>query len=163
MSNVHRSYATARTELINYLQTQGYRAHPNEVFCPGEHYWVDVAALKGEDYWAFEYKSRNDSMRRGFDQCRSYSNGFNYVVLVANRHRVSSSTYFHRLKAEGFGVWRHDMFGFHPLLEPKRRNTLRNVKRVVERQFAHFRTKNDSATAVLSDWFEPESRSIELR
>jgi hypothetical protein len=33
---------------------------------------------------------------------------------------------------------------------------LRNVKRVVERQFAHFRNHNDSATTVLSDWFEPE-------
>ena len=154
-ANIPRSYAAARRELINHLQTQGYRAHPDEVFCPGEHCWVDVAALKGEDYWAFEYKSRNDSMRRGFDQCLSYSNGFNYVVLVADRHRVSSSDYFHKLKAEGFGVWRHDLFGFHTLIEPKRRNTMRNVKRVVERQFADFRNRNNPAATVLSDWFEP--------
>ena len=164
MPNNHRSYAAARRQLIAYLQTQGYRAHPNEVFCPsGEHCWVDVAALKGQDYWAFEYKSRNDSMRRGFDQCRSYAKGFNYVVLVADRHRVTSSAYFHQLKAEGFGIWRHDRFGFHPVLEPKRRNTMRSVKLVVERQFTHFRDYKDPSATMLSEWFEPEKGQIETR
>ena len=162
MPNNHRSYAAARTQLIAYLQTQGYKAHPNEVFCPGgEHCWVDVAAMKGRDYWAFEYKSRNDSIRRGFDQCRSYAKGFNYVVLVADRHRITSSAYFHQLKAEGFGIWRHDRFGFHSLLAPKRRNTMRSVKLVVERQFAHLLDHTGPSSTKLSDWFELEESPIE--
>lgn len=136
MSNDHRSYATARGQLLAYLQTQGFKPHPNEVFCPsGEHCWVDVAALKGQDYWAFEYKSRNDSIRRGFEQCCSYAKGFNYVVLVADRYRVTSSRYFGHFKDEGFGVWRHDRFGFQPILQPTRRMTMRRVNAAVERQF----------------------------
>jgi hypothetical protein len=160
MSDDHRNYAAARGQLIAYLKTQGYRPHPDEVFCPsGEHCWVDVAALKGQDYWAFEYKSRNDSMRRGFDQCRSYARGFNYVVLVADRHRVTSSPYFPYFRAEGFGIWRHDRLGFHPILEPRRRNNTRNVKLVVERQFRHVRNLKEPCATLLSRWFEPSGRS----
>lgn len=158
MSNDHRSYAAARRQLIAYLHTQGYKAHPNEVFCPSaEHCWVDVAAVKGQDYWAFEYKSRNDSIRRGFDQCRSYANGFNYVVLVADRHRVTSSPYFSSFRAEGFGVWRHDKLGFHPILQPKRRTTVRGVKLAVERQFRPLHNSNETCVTFLSRWLEEPS------
>ena len=136
MSNDNRSYATARGKLLTYLQTQGFKPHPNEVFCPsGEHCWVDVAALKGQDYWAFEYKSRKDSIRRGFEQCCSYAKGFNYVVLVADRYRVTSSPYFSHFRNEGFGVWRHDRFGFQAILQPKRRPAMKRVNAVVQRQF----------------------------
>jgi len=156
MSNLHRNYAAARGELIAYLQAQGYRPHPDEVFCPGgEHCWVDVAALKGQDFWAFEYKSRNDSIRRGFNQCRSYTGGFNYVVLVADRDRVTSSPYFRRFKAEGFGIWRHDRAGFHPILDPKRRSSVRTVKRVVERQFRRMQSVQQPGVTLLSTWLEP--------
>jgi hypothetical protein len=155
MSNHHGNYASARGELIAYLRVQGYRPHPDEVFCPGgEHCWVDVAALKGQDYWAFEYKSRNDSIRRGFDQCQSYAGVFNYVVLVADRHRITSSPYFRRFKAEGFGIWRHDVLGFHPLLNPKRRSSVRNLKRVVERQFKRMRSPKEPGATLLSRWLE---------
>jgi hypothetical protein len=135
--------------------------HPDEVFCPGgEHCWVDVAALKGQDYWAFEYKSRNDSIRRGLDQCQSYAEVFNYVVLVADRHRITSSPYFRRFKAEGFGIWRHDMLGFHPLLHPKRRSSARNLKRVVERQFRRIRSK-ETRTTLLSKWLKNEEQKAQ--
>jgi hypothetical protein len=54
MLDKERSYAAARPQLIAFLTGQGFKPHPNEVFCPAEHCWVDVAALKGQDYWAFE-------------------------------------------------------------------------------------------------------------
>ena len=162
LSNHHRNYATARGELVAYLCVQGFRPHPNEVFCPGgKHCWVDVAALKGQDYWAFEYKSRHDSIRRGLGQCHSYAVGFNYVVLVADRHRITSSPYFQRFRAEGFGIWRHDRVGFHPILAPKRRNSVRNVKRVVERQFRLIRSLQDPSETLLSSWFEQDGKKTE--
>lgn len=149
----NRSYAAARGQLLDYLRTQGFKPHPNEVFCPsGEHCWVDVAAVKGQDYWAFEYKSRNDSIRRGFDQCRSYAKGFNYVVLVADRYRVTSSPYFMRFKHHGFGVWRHDRFGFQPLLQPRRRTAMRMPYRAIQRQFKRSFGSVDFSETTLNRW-----------
>ena len=160
MSNDHPSYAAARGQLIAYLEAQGYKAHPDEVFCPsGEHCWVDVAALKGQDYWAFEYKSRTDSIRRGFDQCRSYANGFDYVVLVADRNRVTLSPCFHNFRVEGFGIWRHDRLGFHPIIQPRRRATIRNVKLVVARQFRRVQDVDETCIAPLSRWFDESDES----
>ena len=160
MSNDHRNYVAARGQLIAYLQTQGYKTHPDEVFCPsGEHCWVDVAALRGRDYWAFEYKSRKDSIRRAFDQCRSYAKGFNYVVLVADRNRVTSSPYFGHFMAEGFGIWRHDRFGFHPIIQPRRRATIRSIKLVVERQFRRVRHHDEKSIIPLSRWFNKPDES----
>ena len=155
MSTFLRSYAVARPQLLGYLQSQGYKVHPYEVFCPGsEHYWVDVAALKGLDYWAFEYKSRTDSMRRGFDQCCSYSKGFNYVVLVADRYRVTASPYFTCFKAQGFGIWRHDPSGFHTIIEPKRRPAWRDASLVVQRQFKRIiHGLNENSEVPLTRWF----------
>jgi len=151
-----RSYATARGQLLAYLQTQGFKPHPNEVFCPsGEHCWVDVAALKGQDYWAFEYKSRKDSIKRGFEQCCSYAKGFNYVVLVADRHRVTSSPYFNHFRNEGFGVWRHDRFGFQAILQPKRRLTMGRVNAVIQRQFRRpLRNSEMKLETTLTRWFD---------
>ncbi len=118
------------------MEAQGYKPHYEEVFCPSsEHCWVDVAAVKGQEYWAFEYKSQRDSIRRGLEQCCAYAIAFHYVVLVADRHRVTSSPYFPRFKQHGFGVWRHDGKRFQVLLNPKRRLPVRNAKAVVERQF----------------------------
>lgn len=155
MLNANRGYAPARNQLLSYLQTEGFRPHPREVFCPSEeHCWVDVAALKGHDYWAFEYKSRNDSIRRGFEQCCAYAKGFNYVVLVADRHRVTTSPYFARFRSHGFGVWRHDRFGFQAIIQPKRRSTVKQVNRVVERQFRRsLHTVDAGLDTHLTRWF----------
>ena len=153
MSNSNGNYPAARKQLIAYLQNQGYRPHPNEVFCPGEHCWVDVGAVRGQDYWAFEYKSRTDSIRRGLEQCCSYSNAFNYVVLVADRHRVTSSPYFSRFKRRGFGVWRHDGKKFYSLISPKRQPVRSRAKVIVERQFNRLPSFNESSQAALIlDW-----------
>jgi hypothetical protein len=63
-----RTYASARGDLLAFLESSGFKPHPLEVFCPSpKHCWVDVAAVKGPDLWAFEYKSHSDSIRRGFE------------------------------------------------------------------------------------------------
>lgn len=161
LSGNNGGYAPARNELLAYLRTEGFTTHPNEVFCPGEgHCWVDVAALKGRDYWAFEYKSRNDSIRRGFEQCCAYARGFNYVVLVADRHRVTSSPYFARLKRQGFGVWRHDQSAFQPIIHPKRHATITQVNRVVERQFKRvIRSTSAEQDSSLTSWLGGSAES----
>jgi hypothetical protein len=153
----HPDYTTARKQLISFLQSEGFKVHPDEVFCPAaKHCWVDVAALKGQDYWAFEYKSRGDSIRRGLAQCQSYSGSFNYVVLVADRHRTTSSPYFGSFKQNGFGVWCHSSRGFNPLLPPHRRTVASRCRAVVERQFRRvMRESQSSANRKISDWFPP--------
>jgi len=141
--------------LISFLETEGYKVHPEEVFCPDtEHCWVDVAALKGQDYWAFEYKSRKDSIRRGLDQCQSYAKAFNYVVLVADRNRVTSSPFFGNFKRSGFGVWSHVGFRFHSLLKPQRRPVVRESRAVVERQFRWIINQSQEGRCrKISEWF----------
>jgi len=156
MSNNHPDYPTARRKLIMFLLDQGYKTNPNEVFCPTKrHCWVDVAALRGQDYWAFEYKSRNDSIRRGLEQCYAYANAFNYIVLVADRCRVTSSPYFRHFRREGFGVWKHDGVRFEQILPPRRRATNRKAKAVIERQFRHIVPNfTDERNRPLSNWLE---------
>ena len=154
----HPSYAVARRQLISFLQGQGYMVHPREVYCPAvEHCWVDVAALRGQDYWAFEYKSRNDSIRRGLSQCQAYAKAFNYVVLVADRKRATSSPYFGNFKRNGFGVWSHAETRFHSLLKPQRRIVLRGSRLVIERQF-RWNTMNTETemNRKICDWFDPK-------
>ena len=151
----HPNYRLARKQLVSFLRTEGFRVHPDEVYCPaGEHCWVDVAALKGQDYWAFEYKSRYDSIKRGLEQCRSYSHAFNYVVLVADRQRATASPYFGSFKRNGFGVWSHAQSRFNSLLQPERRPVAKRSRAVIERQFirlvAHMQS---SADRKISDWF----------
>lgn len=155
MACQHRNYESARKQLVCFLRTEGFQVHPDEVYCPAtEHCWVDVAALRGQDYWAFEYKSRNDSIRRGLEQCRSYSHAFNYVVLVADRRRATASPYFGNFKRDGFGVWSHCENGFNPLLQPQRRTVARESRIVVERQFTRLvRHMQSSGSRKISDWF----------
>jgi len=129
-------YASAREDLLQFLKSSGFKPHPLEVFCPSSrHCWVDVAAAKGSDLWAFEYKSRSDSIRTGLEQCQSYASAFNCVVLVADRHRITSSPYFSKFKQEGFGVWGHKQGGFYSIVAPERRYVASTARRVIERQF----------------------------
>ncbi len=155
MSTYHRGYPAARKQLIAFLQTQGYTVHPSEVFCPTpNHCWVDVAAIKGQDYWAFEYKSRTDPIRRGLEQCSAYATAFNYVVIVADRYRVTRSRYFARFKRSGFGVWQHQGSAFHPLIPPKRRAAIKQAKTVVERQFKSLiRESKGTSQTKLAEFF----------
>ena len=152
MVDVH-PYATARGRLLRFLESSGFKPHPLEVFCPSSsHCWVDVAAVKGFDLWAFEYKSRSDSIRRGLEQCQSYSSAFNYVVLVADRRRVTTSPYFGKFKREGFGVWCHTGPSFYSILAPKRQLVVPKAKRVVERQFMRLLSSRKQADRSITDW-----------
>ena len=155
MPITHPTYPAARKDLISFLQGLGYRVHPREVYCPAaDHFWVDVAAAKDQDFWAFEYKSRNDSIRRGLSQCQAYATAFNYVVLVADRQRATSSPYFGNFKRNGFGVWSHSGNRFNPLLKPKRRMVARQRRAVIERQFSWgLMSVGDEMNRKISDWF----------
>ena len=157
MAAKHPNYEAARKQLILFLRSDGFQVHPDEVYCPAEeHCWVDVAAVKGQDYWAFEYKSRSDSIKRGLAQCRSYSKAFNYVVLVADRYRPTSSPYFGNFKRDGFGVWSHTGAGFNPLLQPQRRTVARRSRTVIERQFRRvIFDRRANGNRKISEWFAP--------
>jgi len=151
MTEAH-PYPSARVDLLRFLELGGFKPHPLEVYCPSlTHCWVDVAAAKGPDLWAFEYKSRSDSIRRGLEQCRSYSRAFNYVVLVADRQRVTASPYFSKFKREGFGIWRHIGGDFYSILPPKRRRVVPAARGVVERQFRRLRPSTGVNESIL-DW-----------
>ena len=153
---MHPTYEEARKQLVAFLRSEDFVVHPEEVYCPAvKHCWVDVAALKGSDYWAFEYKSHNDSIKRGLAQCQCYSSAFNYVVLVADRHRATSSPYFGIFKRNGFGVWSHTENQFNPLLGPQRQTVTRSRRWVVERQFKYLVRQGLSSGTDrrISDWF----------
>jgi len=156
MEPQHPNYQSARKQLVSFLRSEGFQVHPEEVYCPtSEHCWVDVAAVKGQDFWAFEYKSRTDSIKRGLAQCRSYSSAFNYVVLVADRHRATASPYFGNFKRNGFGVWSHSGSRFNPLLKPERRSVARGKRAIIERQFRRMMFDRQSCTCrKISEWFE---------
>jgi hypothetical protein len=155
MVRSHPNYQAARVQLVSYLRVAGFQVHPEEVYCPAvDHCWVDVAALKGQDYWAFEYKSHSDSIKRGLEQCQSYSQAFNYVVLVADRHRTTASPYFGSFKRNGFGVWSHAENGFNPILQPRRHAVPREGRVVIERQFRRLRRHLESRfDRKISEWF----------
>jgi len=62
----------------------------------------------GSFYWAFEYKSETDSISRGLEQVRCYSDWFDYVVLVTEKVlNHAKSDIFWDLKAAGAGVWNY--------------------------------------------------------
>ena len=92
-----------------FLIRSGYRVFPEELTCPTAiHPFVDVAARMGSHFWAFEYKSAYDDIRRAVDQALSYSEWFDYVVVVSERrldHRTSD-TYW-KLRRMGVGVWNY--------------------------------------------------------
>ena len=93
----------------HFLIRSGYRVFPEELTCPtAKHPFVDVAARMGCHYWAFEYKSACDDIRRAVGQAQSYSTWFDYVVVVSERrldHRTSE-TYWD-LRKMGIGVWNY--------------------------------------------------------
>lgn len=96
----------------NHLLTLGFTLYPTEFNCIySAHPLVDIAARMGCFYWAFEYKSLTDSVSRGVDQVRCYSEWFDYVVLVSEKeinHRTSYN--YWRLRNLGVGLWTYDPF-----------------------------------------------------
>ena len=93
----------------DYLGRMGFSLNPGEFDCIySKHPLVDLAGKMGSFYWAFEYKSETDSISRGVNQVRCYSEWFDYVVLVTERglnHR--NSEHFWELRDAGAGVWNY--------------------------------------------------------
>jgi hypothetical protein len=93
----------------DYLVTRGFTVYPYEFDCFGaKHPLVDIAGRMGSFYWAFEYKSETDSISRGVEQVKSYSDWFDYVVLVSERTlNHARSDLFWDLRGVGAGVWNY--------------------------------------------------------
>jgi len=122
-----------------YLAEKGFTVYPYEFDCFGaKHPFVDIAGRMGSFYWAFEYKSETDSISRGVEQVRSYSDWFDYVVLVSERVlNHAKSDLFWQLKGSGAGVW-----NFFPesakcveQLNPQLQRPNRGNRRVVSSRF----------------------------
>lgn len=83
--------------LAKWLRSQGHIVYPMEMVCEAvripdkEHQYnshylygaVDVVSMFHDKLWAWEYKSRNDSVLRGMLQVENYRRSFDYVSLVA--------------------------------------------------------------------------------
>jgi hypothetical protein len=123
------------------LPTLGFSVFPIEFECVGSvHPYVDVAAKMGCMYWAFEYKSVNDSVSRGVDQLRCYSEWFDYVVLVSEGdfdHRTSENYWY--LKDLGAGLW---LFDPTTLKKVERSNPVLQVPTKANRRFVERRFRN---------------------
>lgn len=127
----------------HFLLSRGFTVFPMEFECVGsDHPYVDVAAKMGQQYWAFEYKSQNDSITRGVEQLRCYSQWFDYVVLVAERevdHR--SSRKYWDLKELGAGLWNFDPVSGRSIERsyPTMQQPIKENRRFVVRRFQRMR------------------------
>jgi hypothetical protein len=139
-----------------HLVTRGFTVYPSEFDCIySEHPMVDIAAKMGSFYWAFEYKSENDSVSRGVEQLQCYLEWFDYVVLVSERtfdHR-SSANYW-ELKDMGAGLWFYDPQqdkciqrtnpGIQNPHKYNRRSVTRKFRTVAKNQRGHTIKESDS-------------------
>lgn len=123
-----------------YLEKNGFLVYPVE-FDLGNcnHPLVDIAARMGSFYWAFEYKSWNDSIARGVEQVRCYSDWFDYVVLVSEKRIChTDSIHYWNLRSLGAGIW-----NYYPLLDkcittknPKIQGPDPNNRKTVAKRFS---------------------------
>jgi hypothetical protein len=91
--------------LQQYLNSFAYRCYPGELELKGEvHPFVDMSAYKNGDFWAFEYKSFADPVKKGIEQCIGYARWFHYVTLVTERNLTPQSKYYGTCKELGFGI-----------------------------------------------------------
>lgn len=128
-----------------YLEKCGFLVYPEEFDCGNSnHPLVDIAARMGSFYWAFEYKSWNDSIARGVEQVKCYSNWFDYVVLVSEKPlRHTDSKHYWSLRSIGAGIW-----NYHPLIDkcvttknPLIQSPERNNRKMVARRFKSLEKK----------------------
>jgi hypothetical protein len=133
---------------LNYLRQEGFVLFPGEMNChtPG-HHWVDVAASKSRALWAFEYKSKTDSLSRGLAQCTSYSQAFDYVVLVSEGKRLTRSSLFWDFRRKGIGLWLLQGSSVRELSEPQTQIPERRYRARAKTQF--LRLTGVAATDVL--------------
>jgi hypothetical protein len=107
-------------QLLISLKQEGFTLYPGELDCnTPNHRWVDIAACKDDSLWAFEFKSRGDSLKRGLSQCLAYSLAFDYVVLIAQGKRLTRSRLFQEFRKGGIGLWSLHGSRFLKISEPK--------------------------------------------
>ena len=130
-----------------HLIAERFTVYPSEFECPGsDHPYVDIAARMGGMFWAFEYKSANDSISRGVEQLKCYSQWFDYVVLVTEReldHRKSQN--YWGLKDIGAGLWSYDP-GSEKRTErtnPAKQNPIRSNRKLVASRFRNLRRSRE--------------------
>jgi hypothetical protein len=91
--------------LQQYLDELGFTCYPRELRLEGErHPLVDLAAYKGDNFWAFEYKSFADWIGRGIEQCQCYARWFDRVSLVIERRLTTRSKFYHICENLGYGI-----------------------------------------------------------
>ena len=84
--------------LQQYLDQLGFTCYPRELKLEGEeHPFVDLAAYKRDNFWAFEYKSFGDWLGKGIEQCKCYARWFDRVSLVTDNTLASAISYFANL------------------------------------------------------------------
>lgn len=135
-----------------HLEKDGFLVYPREFDCGNsDHPLVDVAARMGSFYWAFEYKSRNDSIQRGVDQLKCYSRWFDFVVLVSEKPvRHTHSKHYWSLWSLGAGIW-----NYFPAIDkcvmqknPSIQSPLSARRKLVARRFKQLeRKKSDACTS----------------
>ncbi len=121
-----KKYVGHYPNLASWLLTQGHAVYPMEMFCEpvrvynkepswfyknGQPHYdyhdlygcVDVISMFGNKIWAWEYKSKNDSLRRGLKQLANYAKAFDYVCLVAEKPPINEI--YEEYLALGAGVY----------------------------------------------------------
>ncbi|MHB8568121.1 MAG: hypothetical protein ACYC7D_11935 [Nitrososphaerales archaeon] len=137
-----------------HLDARGFTVFPVEFECSGsDHPFVDIAAKMGGMYWAFEYKSENDSISRGLEQLRCYSEWFDYVVIVSERlidHRNSLN--YKQLKELGAGLWSFDRTSSKRIetANPKIQQPIRSNRNFVARRFRFLTQRSRSVRQEIS-------------
>jgi len=103
-----KHYVGRYHKLAKHLSENGFMVYSMEMvsreIVHEKNYVVDVAAVKSNEIWAFEYKSFNDPVKKAKLQVENYVKCFDQVVVVAEnltdltRHRE----FFREI---GVGVW----------------------------------------------------------
>ena len=143
--------------ITEYLQMDGFVVYPTEIYCGIDnvpHYpyrFVDAAAYKEGNFYAFEFKSSGDPLcsERVFKQIENYKVSFDYVILVAEIPRKGRTGVTLNLKGKkiydiirlGAGIWILSInnstkkYVVKEIVKPKKQKPNLNNKRFIEKQF----------------------------
>jgi hypothetical protein len=143
--------------IIEYLQMNGFIVYPTEIYCGIDnvpHYpyrFVDAAAYKEGNFYAFEFKSSGDPLcsERVFKQIENYKVSFDYVILVAEIPRKGRTGFTLNLKGKkiydilrlGAGICILSInsstkkYVVKEIVKPKKQKPNLKNKRFIEKQF----------------------------
>ena len=145
-----KKYVGRYPNLTRWISSLGHRVYPYEMWCEpvavkdekpsynifsGEinvyetHYLyglVDVVSYLNHNLWAWEYKSKKDSIHRGLKQVENYTRSFNFVCIVvadlAMMDRFVKAKEAHVrdiLKESGVGIIWQDQEIFKTIVSPE--------------------------------------------